>query len=74
MAAFLRKFRTSSAPVVEEPVREDDRESSSTSHEQKTENGNESEGVSLDVQAGIKKIEATTTVWTTSNLVLAYVL
>ena len=37
-------------------------------------NGNGRDAVSSDAQLGVQKIEATTSVWSTSHLILAYVL
>ena len=51
---------------------EGDQEPNITSHEQHVDSDNE--GVSPDAQTGVQKIEATTSVWSTSHLIAAYIM
>ena len=69
-------------PVVEKPRHGDDEDTNvSASHSKEAglsseiqDDDTDSEGVSEDVQLGVKKIEATTSVWSTGHLILAYTL
>ncbi|KAH9907832.1 major facilitator superfamily domain-containing protein [Xylariomycetidae sp. FL2044] len=69
---------TAEAPVAEKPAPpEDDKEIGIVSQQAPpSDTGTESDvdAVSKDAQAGVRKIEATTKVWSTSHMITAYVL
>lgn len=77
MQSLFAKIKPDDAPVTEKQSsavdhREDDKEAGITVHNQHVEN--DSESLSADAQAGVKKIEATTSIWSTSHLIAAYIM
>ena len=70
--AFLDRLKPDHAPSqVEPPQVQDDEKSPSVSDDRSTHDGS-SEKITEDAQAGIQKIEATTSVWTRKALIVAY--
>ncbi|KAI0479141.1 major facilitator superfamily domain-containing protein [Xylariaceae sp. FL0804] len=60
-------------PEVEEPVRESDKEGGVVSAQPRGSDADtEVDAISADAQAGVKKIEATTKVWSRNHLIAAY--
>ena len=72
MKSLFEKIRADPVTAVEEPKPEVDQEAASSENEQHA--SRDDEGVSKEAQAGVQAIEATTSVWSTSNLILAYIL
>ncbi|KAI0181568.1 MFS general substrate transporter [Hypoxylon sp. FL1284] len=76
MRGPLARFtRPTEVPVVEEKPRpENDKEVGVVDNQPRGSDGEgDSDAIDANAQAGVRKIEATTKVWTRSNLILAYV-
>lgn len=77
MRGPLARFtRPTEVPVVEEKPRLDnDKEIGVVDNQPRSSDGDsDADAIDSNAQAGVKKIEATTKVWTRSSLIMAYVL
>lgn len=74
---FLSKTKAGDAVTPVDPSRTSPKSNSidaEKSHQVLTAKEDEDEGISLDVQAGVKKVQAATTVWTKGHMIAAYVM
>lgn len=61
-------------PTAEEPRAREQDEEKGGSVITRTDTDTDADTVSLDAQAGVQKIEATTKVWTKKQIIIAYIL
>ncbi|KAI1487056.1 major facilitator superfamily domain-containing protein [Biscogniauxia mediterranea] len=61
------------APVTEKTPNENDKEAGVVSQQHPNDNDSDGDAISAEAQAGVKKIEATTKVWSKSHLIAAYI-
>lgn len=74
--ALLSRLSPDRAPAQAEDSRESDHEKAPgvSTDDRSTDDGHSPERVAEDAQAGVQKIEATTSVWTKNALIVTYVM